>query len=219
MRRSLFALAWVFVFALGATSSARAQQLLVPMDLTQTNHLKAYGLAFGALRKAHKSTGCSTIAAAVSSCPTSADIVLDARVKNVGFVEVTGSDVAQIMAEIAQNNMDVVHLEKAPKVAIYCPPLEAAVGRRRHAGPRVRGDSVRARVRRRRAGGRPREVRLAAPAPRGLHRSVRQVLRRVSAHRLVSGRPARRRGARARSSGSRRCPTRRRRWPRRSAST
>jgi hypothetical protein len=124
MRRSLVVLVCAVAFACGASSSVRAQQILVPMDLTQSNHLKAYGLAFGALSKGHKIDWLLNYRGGSFIMPASNDVVLDARLKDVTFVEVTGSDVAQIQAEIAQNNMEVVHLEKAPKVAVYVPPLK-----------------------------------------------------------------------------------------------
>ncbi len=120
MRRSLVAL----VLLAATVLPASAQQLLVPMDLTQSNHLKAYGLAFTALSKGYKIDWLLNYRGGSFVMPNSADIVLDARLKNVSFVEVTGAEIAQIHAEIAQNNMEVVHLEKAPKVAVYIPPLK-----------------------------------------------------------------------------------------------
>ena len=120
MRRSIIALVWL----IASVSTARAQQLLVPMDLTQSNHLKAYGLAFGALSKGHKIDWLLNYRGGSFLMPAANDIVLDARLKDVTFVEVTGSDIAQIHSEIAQNNMEIVHLEKAPKVAVYIPPLK-----------------------------------------------------------------------------------------------
>ncbi len=120
MRRGLF----TFVLLLAFVAPVKAQQLLVPMDLTQSNHLKAYGLAFNALTKGYKIDWLLNYRGGSFVMPAAADIVLDARLKDVSFVEVTGSDIAQIHAEIAQSNMEVVHLEKAPKVAVYIPPLK-----------------------------------------------------------------------------------------------
>ena len=37
---------------------------------------------------------------------------------------VPGAEVASIQSEIAANNMESVRLEKAPKMAIYVPPLK-----------------------------------------------------------------------------------------------
>lgn len=123
MRRSLLALITIVVVA-GGVATASAQQILVPMDLTQTNHLKAYGLAFHALSKGEMVDWLLNYRGGSFLLSASNDNILDARVKNVSFEAVTGAQVAQIQAEIAQNNMELVRLEKAPKVAIYCPPLK-----------------------------------------------------------------------------------------------
>jgi hypothetical protein len=120
MRRSLFIIATA-VFMAG---SSRAQQLLVPMDLTQTNHLKAYGLAYRTLANGHTVDWLLNYRGGSFLLPATQDVVLDARLKNVKFEEVTGSRVAQIQAEIAQSNMETVRLEKAPRVAVYVPPLK-----------------------------------------------------------------------------------------------
>ena len=120
MRRSLLVL---LVWVAGA-APASAQQILVPMDLSQTNHLKAYGLAFEALQRGHTVDWLLNYRGGSFLLPAANDLILDARVKNVSFEEVSGSQVAQIQAEIAQNNMETVRLEKAPRVAIYVPPLK-----------------------------------------------------------------------------------------------
>ena len=47
--------AYVVAAALAlAPSAVRAQHLLVPMDDDQTNHLKAYGLTYNALKEGAK---------------------------------------------------------------------------------------------------------------------------------------------------------------------
>ena len=123
MRRSLRVVAVVIVLAFGA-GSARAQQILVPMDLSQSNHLKAYGLAFFALTNGHTVDWLLNYKGGSFLMPAAEEIVLEARLRDVSFVSASGADVAQIQAEIAQNNMETVRLEKAPKVAIYVPPLK-----------------------------------------------------------------------------------------------
>jgi len=120
MRRSLLVL---LVWVAGA-APASAQQILVPMDLAQSNHLKAYGLAFEALARGHTVDWLLNYRGGSFLLPAANDLILDARVKNVSFEEVSGSQVAQVQAEIAQNNMEIVRLEKAPRVAIYAPPLK-----------------------------------------------------------------------------------------------
>jgi len=123
MRRSLFTIASALVLLVCA-GLARAQQILVPMDLAQSNHLKAYGLAFHALQKGHTVDWLLNYRGGSFLMPAVDEVILDARLKNVSFQEVSGAEVAQINAEIAQSNMELVRLEKAPRVAIYVPPIK-----------------------------------------------------------------------------------------------
>jgi hypothetical protein len=124
MRRSLRVLvlaATLFAFSAGGSF---AQQLLVPMDLAQSNHLKAYGLAYFALTKGHGVDWLLNYRGGSFLMPAADEIVLEARLRDVLFEPVSGADVAQIHAEIARSNMETVRLEKAPRVAIYVPPLK-----------------------------------------------------------------------------------------------
>lgn len=123
MRRSIAVALSVVLVALFA-SPALAQQILVPMDLKQTNHLKAYGLAFHALEKGHVVEWLLNYRGGSFLMPAADAIILDARLKNVSFETVSGSQVAQIQAEIAESNMEMVRMEKAPRVAVYIPPLK-----------------------------------------------------------------------------------------------
>jgi hypothetical protein len=92
------------------------------MDLTQTNHLKAYGLAFHALQGGHAVQWLLNYRGGSFLLPAGRDIVLEARLKGVSFKEVSGSDVALIYAEIERENMEAVVLEKPPRIAVYTPP-------------------------------------------------------------------------------------------------
>jgi len=100
-----------------------AQMLLVPMDINQTDHLKAYGHAYRALLGGHNVQWLLNFRGGSFLMPALEELILDARLKNVAFVTVTGAEVASINAEIEQGNMEIVLLEKAPKVAVYIPPV------------------------------------------------------------------------------------------------
>ncbi len=113
--------ATLVVFGAGGVS---AQQILVPMDLAQSNHLKAYGLAYFALTKGLQVEWLLNYKGGSFLIPDTQDIELEARLRDVSFQPVTGAEVAQIQAEIANNNMESVRLEKAPRMAIYVPPLK-----------------------------------------------------------------------------------------------
>lgn len=101
---------------------AGAADMLVPMDLTQTNHLKAYGLAFHALQAGHTVQWLLNYRGGSFVIPADKDFVLEARLKDVAFTQVGGAELATIYAEIERENMELVILEKAPRIAVYTPP-------------------------------------------------------------------------------------------------
>lgn len=107
--------------ALPAVSLA-AQQLVVPMDDAQTNHLKAYGLVFNALRDGHKSEWLLNYRGGSFLLPDLSELRKRATLDGVRFEPIDAATLAGLRAEIAGNNMDAVALERAPKIAIYTPP-------------------------------------------------------------------------------------------------
>jgi hypothetical protein len=111
------------VLAILNPAGAFAQMVLVPMDLTQTNHLKAYGHAYRALEKGYGVQWLLNYRGGSFLMPAAEELMLDARLKDVSFETISGSELVAITAEIEQGNMEVVLLEKAPKVAVYIPPV------------------------------------------------------------------------------------------------
>jgi hypothetical protein len=99
-----------------------ATDVLVPMDLTQSNHLKAYGLAFHALEQGYPVRWLLNYRGGSFLMPLDERLLLEARLKDVSFEEVDGGDVAGIYERIEQENMEVILLEKAPRIAVYTPP-------------------------------------------------------------------------------------------------
>jgi len=124
MRSSIRLVVFATLLTVCGARGALAQQVLVPMDLTQSNHLKAYGLAYFALTKGLQVEWLLNYKGGSFLIPDTQDIELEARLRNVTFQPVSGAEVAQIQAEIANNNMESVRLEKAPRMAIYVPPLK-----------------------------------------------------------------------------------------------
>jgi hypothetical protein len=124
MRSSIRVLVLSLLISVLTAGGAFAQQILVPMDLTQTNHLKAYGLAYFALTKGIQVDWLLNYRGGSFLMTDAQDIELEARLRNVSFQPVTGAEVASIQSEIAANNMESVRLEKPPKMAIYVPPLK-----------------------------------------------------------------------------------------------
>jgi hypothetical protein len=110
--------------ALAATLLAPAAahaKLLVPMDDSQANHLKAYGLTFWVLQRGEKCEWLLNYRGGSFLLPEDAAVAREANIRGVTTHPLSGSEEAQIRATIADENMESVMLEKAPKIAVYIP--------------------------------------------------------------------------------------------------
>jgi hypothetical protein len=117
-RRTILLLLLLVIMA----STASAGWMLVPMDLSQTNHLKAYGVAFSLLESGENISWLLNYKGGSFLMRDSADALLAARVRGVSFELVSEAEVAAIRSTIATENMDEVLLEKPPRMAVYAPP-------------------------------------------------------------------------------------------------
>lgn len=99
-------------------------KLLIPMDLKQTDHLKAYGITYYALTKGIVVDWLLNYRGGSFMLDFNDEIASVCRIRGVKFEQISGSAAAQILAEVQDenNNMDVVRLEKEPKIAVYVPP-------------------------------------------------------------------------------------------------
>src|SRR5271156_2559493 len=99
-----------------------AALLLVPMDDDQQNHLKAYGLAYAALKAGGKGEWLLNYRGGSFLIPDLPEIRKRAALDGVTAEGVDDASIASIRSELAGGNMDSVVLEKAPTVAVYSPP-------------------------------------------------------------------------------------------------
>jgi hypothetical protein len=120
MRNIAAALSVVITLLLFAGASPAS--ILVPMDETQANHLKAYGLAYYSLTQGANVEWLLNYRGGAFLLSDLEILRRRALVLGVKFEEIGDSDIAAIRATIAEENMEAVLLEKAPKVAIYTPP-------------------------------------------------------------------------------------------------
>jgi hypothetical protein len=122
------ALALAAALAAGALASGAAlagsahAKILVPMDDKQTDHLKAYGLTYWVLTRGQRCEWLLNYRGGSFLLPDDAEIEREANVRGVTFENLSGAHEATLRADIADNNMESVVLEKAPKVAVYIPP-------------------------------------------------------------------------------------------------
>jgi hypothetical protein len=110
--------------ACGATTlgTPAEAKLLVAMDEHQTDHLKAYGLTYWVLGRGQKAEWLLNYRGGSFLLLDDEATEREANVRGVSFEHVAGGGEAAIRAEIADNNMESVVLEKAPRVAVYIPP-------------------------------------------------------------------------------------------------
>ncbi len=104
-------------------SSLLAQKILIPMDMEQTNHLKAYGVAYWSLTYGQNVEWLLNYRGGSFLTDQTAQLEQLCNLRGVKFEPVSGSRVAQIKAIIEESNMETVLLEKAPRMAIYAPPF------------------------------------------------------------------------------------------------
>lgn len=100
-----------------------AAYLVIPMDETQKNHLKAYGVAYKALTMEYDVDWMLNYKGGAFSMRASEEMENLCRLRGVSYYMVSDEQYGGIVAEIAQPevNQDVVKLQKAPKIAVYSP--------------------------------------------------------------------------------------------------
>ncbi len=105
-----------------AAGLGRRASLVVPMDEGQTDHLKAYGVAFRALERGARGEWLLNYRGGAFLLPASEAVQRDAVLNGVSIEQADDSTVASIRGTVMASNADAVPLEKAPRVAVYAPP-------------------------------------------------------------------------------------------------
>lgn len=102
---------------------AQAAFVLIGMDETQTNHLKAYGLAYKALQEGTDVQWLLNYRGGSFLIADQKWLEQECAIRGVSFTVIADGQAASILTEISnpEANMDVVKLEKAPKIAVYSP--------------------------------------------------------------------------------------------------
>ena len=98
------------------------QKILIPMDVNQTNHLKAYGIAYSSLENNSQVEWLLNYRGGSFLIDLSNKIKKECLLKNVTYKELSIEDISMIYATIEEENMEIVVLEKTPKIAVYSPP-------------------------------------------------------------------------------------------------
>ncbi len=121
MKKSLFLFILFFI-----TLASRASFILIPMDLQQKDHLKAYGIAYWVLKNDVEVHWLLNYRGGSFMIKDAKQIEAECSVRGVTFEVIADSKSTAILTEISdpEVNMEDVKLEKAPKIAVYSPKFK-----------------------------------------------------------------------------------------------
>ncbi|MBI4930349.1 MAG: asparagine synthetase B [Bacteroidetes bacterium] len=100
-----------------------ASSILIPMDETQKNHLKAYGITYWILKQGGTAQWLLNYKGGSFMFIYTPDFEKECTIRGVSYEVIADAKANAILSEIAdpEANMDAVKLEKCPKVAVYSP--------------------------------------------------------------------------------------------------
>ncbi|MEJ5303998.1 MAG: asparagine synthetase B [Bacteroidales bacterium] len=111
------------IVSLAMSQAVQGAYLLVPMDERQPNHLKAYGIAYWVLQQGLEIDWLLNYRGGSFLLPYAATIEKECKLRGVGIEFLPDAQAAALQEEIARPelNMDAMHMQKAPKIAVYSP--------------------------------------------------------------------------------------------------
>ncbi|MGV3588270.1 MAG: asparagine synthetase B [Adhaeribacter sp.] len=118
-KRLLFCLAFTLLMAFKANSA----EILVPMDAEQKDHLKAYGIAYWVLQNSQEVDWLLNYRGGSFAFKHTPAIENELMVRGVSYSVISDAQYSGILTQIAspEVNMELMKLEKAPKIAVYSP--------------------------------------------------------------------------------------------------
>ncbi len=114
----------LFTFLLLTAVSTHAAKIMIPMDeVSQKNHLKAYGVAYFVLTKNQKIDWLLNYKGGSFVFDQYLELENECKIRDVSYEVIPDAKYTAILTEIADPdaNMDIVRLERAPKIAVYTP--------------------------------------------------------------------------------------------------
>jgi len=104
-------------------SFSHASYILINMDDKQTNHLKAYGIAFLSIENEINVKWLLNYKGGSFLIKSNNFIENECKTRNVSYSLIADIQSNKILSDISRNdvNQEIISLEKAPKIAIYSP--------------------------------------------------------------------------------------------------
>lgn len=113
----------IFIISIVLSINSFALYILIPMDNTQANHLKAYGISYWVLNQSGEVSWLLNYKGGSFLIPYNTKLEKECKLRGVSYNNIADIQAAQILNEIAEPevNMDVVKLLNTPKIAVYSP--------------------------------------------------------------------------------------------------
>jgi hypothetical protein len=104
----------------------RGNSILIPMDESQRNHLKAYGVAFYALQHDVTVDWLLNYRGGSFLLPHTPEMQQECLIRGISHEIISDAATTKILEELSSPavNMNAVKLEKAPRIAVYSPKNE-----------------------------------------------------------------------------------------------
>lgn len=113
----------ILFFFMALSGKVLANSIFIPMDDKQTNHLKAYGIAYWILKNDIEVDWLLNYRGGSFMCTYNPKIQNELVIRGVSFEIISDAKVNAIVTEIASPavNYDIMKLEKYPRIAVYSP--------------------------------------------------------------------------------------------------
>lgn len=122
MKKGLFLSLLLYIYII----KTHAAYILLPMDLAQKDHLKAYGMTYFVLQKESEAHWLLNYRGGSFAFPHNIEFEKECKTRGITYGVISDAQFRGIQAEI-QNpevNMEDMKLEVAPKIAVYTPDAE-----------------------------------------------------------------------------------------------
>jgi hypothetical protein len=105
------------------TGQTFANAILIPMDDSQTNHLKAYGIAYTSLKNNTEIDWLLNYRGGSFLINYTSNIQKECSIRGVSFDIISDTDVQTLKQQISNPdlNMEIMRLHKAARIAVYTP--------------------------------------------------------------------------------------------------
>jgi hypothetical protein len=105
--------------------TVKAAQVLIPMDFSQKDHLKSYGIAYYTLQKGIEVEWLLNYRGGSFAFKHAAPLETELLVRGITYQVLSDAEYQEVLAHIANPdaNMEVMKLEKPPRIVVYSPKI------------------------------------------------------------------------------------------------